>query len=384
MQHQRSNYFVVLLAISLAIRDAATLEVDDPCVHNRLNSPGICKSVGECPQALQELAQHIFPETCGFDGTVPIVCCPSEQKPDIQDRNPQAVGMKSYQKCKEYAKLVNVTFELPTLSFDTAVRTGTRNECGFKAVKLIVGGTRASDKEFPHMAAIGYDNGPNERVYVCGGSLISENFVLTAAHCLKTRDYGDPKYVRVGDTNLKDVNDADPQELNIAQIIRHPEYRTPSQYNDIGLLRLESNVRFTAYVRPICLHFEESIDAKEAIATGWGSVAFLGANSDYLLKVTLTMFGNQQCRNAFPPNERRLKNGIVENTQLCAGSKTERKDTCQGDSGGPLQIYHLDEYCMYSLIGVTSFGKACGIANNPGVYTRVSHYIDWIEKIVWP
>ncbi|XP_018562107.1 transmembrane protease serine 4-like [Anoplophora glabripennis] len=73
---------------------------------------------------------------------------------------------------------------------------------------------------------------------------------------------------------------------------------------------------------------------------------------------------------------------------ICAGSSIESRDTCKGDSGGPLQVYHDKSQgirCMYDIVGVTSFGKSCGLAKNlPGVYTRVSAYIKWIEDTVWP
>lgn len=71
---------------------------------------------------------------------------------------------------------------------------------------------------------------------------------------------------------------------------------------------------------------------------------------------------------------------------ICAGDSHGgwNKDTCQGDSGGPLQISHPKNMCLFQLLGITSFGQGCGVVNTPGVYTRVSHYLNWIEDIVWP
>lgn len=113
-------------------------------------------------------------------------------------------------------------------------------------------------------------------------------------------------------------------------------------------------------------------------------VEYSGDKSDPLLKVTLDLFTYAECNDTFQYDKnRRLRDGIVDATQFCAGSRTDNKDTCQGDSGGPLQVYHT-YHCMYSIIGVTSFGKACGLVNNPGVYTRVSAYLPWIESVVWP
>uniref|UniRef100_A0A1B0DLB7 Uncharacterized protein n=2 Tax=Phlebotomus papatasi TaxID=29031 RepID=A0A1B0DLB7_PHLPP len=100
---------------------------------------------------------------------------------------------------------------------------------------------------------------------------------------------------------------------------------------------------------------------------------------------TLELFTHQECNKSFEFNiNRKLSKGIVDESQLCAGSHSEEKDTCEGDSGGPLQIYNNNVYCMYNIIGVTSFGKGCGSVGQPGVYTRISNYLDWIEEVTWP
>lgn len=102
--------------------------------------------------------------------------------------------------------------------------------------------------------------------------------------------------------------------------------------------------------------------------------------SDNLLKVDLNIFENNECKNLFQA-DRRLSEGIVTE-QLCAGVPGQVKDTCLGDSGGPLQVILPENPCVQYIVGITSFGKYCG-GKAPGVYTRVSSYIDWIENIVW-
>lgn len=151
-------------------------------------------------------------------------------------------------------------------------------------------------------------------------------------------------------------------------------------YNDIGLIELEQSIHVTKYARPACLYVEQSVLATEPlIATGWGRTDFGGDSSDHLLEVTLQQFSNGDCSPSYEVS-RRLPGGLNEESQMCAGSRTERKDTCEGDSGGPLQIVHEESTCMFNVVGITSFGKGCGIVGVPGVYTRVSYYIDWIEK----
>ncbi|KAJ8978396.1 hypothetical protein NQ317_006303 [Molorchus minor] len=333
--------------------------------------------------------------------------------------------------CKEYAQYAYDRTASPVLSL--VPQYANTLECPFEKLPLIVGGTSATRQEFPHMALIGYQTG-EEIEWACGGTLISENFVLTAGHCLKDRKLGSAKFVRLGITNKTDHTHM--QELTVKDIISHPEY-TSAKYHDIGLLKLSKNAQLDPYVRPACLQTQRNIPYKNAIASGWGKIEFSGGTSDDLLKVVLEFFTTEQCNKTYrrdingPTTD--LRQGILDDYMLCAGSSKDFKDTCQGDSGGPLQVYHEetnDIKCMYDIVGVTSFGKSCGLAANvpgvytrgdsggplqvyhenteetpcmydivgvtsfgkscglakdvPGVYTRVSWYTKWIEDIVWP
>lgn len=255
--------------------------------------------------------------------------------------------------------------------------------CAIKSRKLIVGGKKAEPKEFPHMAAVGYNNG-DSIIFSCGGSLISEKFVLTAAHCFFSIEWGAASWVRVGDLNLDRTDDrAEPQQVRIIKRIRHPEYQRPPQYHDIGLLELESAVTFGAWVRPICLPYSSPDTGNERVATaaGWGKVDWDDeVGSSDMLKVTIQLVDNTRCNRSIR-DDRVAPRGIIDNWQICAGEPG--KDTCQGDSGGPLVILNQDYKCMYSIVGITSFGGHCG-SIIPGVYTRVSNYIPWIVKTIWP
>ncbi len=115
----------------------------------------------------------------------------------------------------------------------------------------------------------------------------------------------------------------------------HPDYRYPIQYNDIGLFKLERKIEFNGGIRPACLPEQSVVPTKSALATGWGSVAWRGDQSNVLLKVTLQMFSQSECNSTYKQDiNRKLNRGIVEETQVCAGSHTAEKDSCQGDSGG--------------------------------------------------
>lgn len=246
----------------------------------------------------------------------------------------------------------------------------------------VVGGHDAEEKEFPHMAALGFGERDDIK-WLCGGTLISEKHILTAAHCLSNSQYGEVKFVKLGDIYLKRPLLEGGKILGVKKVIRHPEYKPPSKYHDIGILELTEPLEFSLNIRPACLYPYNDFMKDYVKATGWGLTDFGGSSTNSLQEVTLNIFSDEECKRAYKNSARILGSGISNDNQLCAGSKTESKDTCQGDSGGPLVRARSVEGLHY-LVGVTSFGKSCGVANVPGVYTKVVYYIPWIEKIVWP
>ncbi|GJQ82099.1 putative trypsin-like serine protease [Trypoxylus dichotomus] len=171
-------------------------------------------------------------------------------------------------------------------------------------------------------------------------------------------------------------------ETVIKRFIKHPGYKKPSKYNDIALIELIMNVEFTPFVRPACVNTKSALEEHSAIATGFGKTDVDDEEgSQVLKKVTLDMISHDECSQFFPPRLV-MKKGLVS-SMLCAGVLKGGKDTCHGDSGGPIQIILEDPYCMYSIIGVVSFGTFCGYENSPAIYSNVSHFIPWIEEIVW-
>lgn len=286
-------------------------------------------------------------------------------------------------KCNEYAKLaVDQVSALPLVPAPDLIPIEIP-KCDFNSLELIVGGVETNLKEFPHMAALGYrDRGNIE--WRCGGSLISEYYVLTAAHC--TPNKNPPIIARLGDFNLKRNDDgAQPVNYVIVERIRHPDYKPPTKYNDIALLKLDRRVEFSDFIRPACLYTKDYFDVNKTVATGWGKIDFAEPLSDTLLKVAISIIDNKQCNDLYSLDSptRELSRGIAS-SMMCAGELRGGKDTCQGDSGGPIQITRPNNQCVYDIIGVTSFGKFCAAKNAPGVYTRVSAFVPWIESIVWP
>ncbi|XP_056629782.1 serine protease snake-like [Diorhabda sublineata] len=257
--------------------------------------------------------------------------------------------------------------------------TGRRATRTSKVQVFIINGEISKQKEFPHMAALGY-GAKNDNQWLCGGSLISENYVVTAAHCLSTKSLGPVQYVRLGTTTLQ-TETLQSEDYNVIQRIPYPSYVEGRQYDDIALLRLDRSVEFSDYIAPICLHSSTVPDGVKLTATGWGRTTPTGNTTEELRKVELDIISFYVCQKAYSvASKEELPYGIVENSQICAGSSDGSKDTCQGDSGGPLSL--VREGRLY-LVGITSFGIGCAKPGIPGVYTRVSHYVPWLEQTVW-
>lgn len=217
---------------------------------------------------------------------------------------------------------------------------------------------------------------------------------------------GRPDIVRLGETELTEIgNQHIPEDFKIADIIVHPAYRKRKYYNDIALLRLNGRITISVLVRPACLWQTEAINTTVATVTGYGLTEFGlkalyvnylycllikilcstnsgGKRSTGLQKADLTLIENSVCSTGYT-GQSNLADGILP-SQICAGDETGERDTCQGDSGGPLQLSTwLNSQRLYHVIGITSFGRGCA-TTHPGVYTRVSYYLDWIESVVWP
>ncbi|KAJ0058437.1 hypothetical protein NL108_014636, partial [Boleophthalmus pectinirostris] len=175
----------------------------------------------------------------------------------------------------------------------------------------------------------------------------------------------------------KSQENANPNEVSrsIVQVINHPDYNRDTNNNDMALLKMESSVTFTNYIRPVCLAAPESTlyAGTNVWVTGWGSVAF-GVplpSPQNLMEVKVPIVGNRKCFCAYG-------SGITDN-MLCAGLDEGGKDSCQGDSGGPLV---RKQSGIWIQAGVVSFGEGCAEAGKPGVYARVSRYQSWILSYI--
>lgn len=352
---------------------------------------GVCTSIYTCLTAVQDVKDKKYPPLCRYQGETPIICCTDCEL--VNDTRNMYIsqtsgrwyfrnGQKARDKCLDYMQELEPCGDHFTATIAKDLDPERNCYVPRPTAVGVVGGNDAERSEFPHMALLGYGFDEDSAQWICAGSLVSENFILTAGHCISSPSLGQVKYVALGILKRTDPSDLW-QKYHVKRIIAHPGYKPPSKYNDIALLETQTRVTFSEGVRPACLHFEEVANDNKAVATGWGALGRRRELADTLQSVYLEEFPEEECTKLYPQH-RLLRRGFDYSTQMCYGHHGEVRDTCEGDSGGPLQNrYHISS-CQYTVIGITSTGRQCGILGSTGLYTRVYTYLHWIESVVWP
>ncbi|XP_058152463.1 enteropeptidase [Dasypus novemcinctus] len=246
--------------------------------------------------------------------------------------------------------------------------------CGEKLVTQvspkIVGGSNAKEGSWPWLAALYY----NDHL-LCGASLISNSWLVTAAHCMYGRNLEPSKWKAILGLHMTS-NLTSPQIVArlIDQIVINPHYNKRSKNNDIAMLHLEFKVNYTDYIQPICLPEKNEVFSPGRFCSiaGWGNVANEGPTANILQEADVPLLSNEKCQQQMP------EYNITDN-MVCAGYEEGGIDSCQGDSGGPLTC---QENNRWFLAGVTSFGHQCARPNRPGVYVRVPRFTEWIQSFL--
>ncbi|GJQ76773.1 hypothetical protein Trydic_g15613 [Trypoxylus dichotomus] len=254
--------------------------------------------------------------------------------------------------------------------------------CGYSIAAYIILGNKTELFEFPWVVALQQEPGGR---WGCGGTLISDRYILTAAHCIKSKTK--VVKVRLGEHNFKTNPDCvelgsaktcanETQDFDVTEddVVIHPEFDSRTYTNDIALIRLKTRAHFSESVAPICLPItvpEKTIKFERYVVTGWGATES-NFYSSILLKVSVPKVDNTVCAPKYADR------ASITDKQLCAGGKG--KDSCPGDSGGPLTAeYTNDEGSRTLQYGIVSLGPTiCGLEGFPVLYTKVAKYVGWI------
>ncbi|XP_077990430.1 transmembrane protease serine 9-like isoform X2 [Glandiceps talaboti] len=253
-----------------------------------------------------------------------------------------------------------------------------QHECGTRpamdvASNRIVGGVQSHQGEWPWQVSLEVKG----TGHTCGASLLSKEWVVTAAHCfvnqlqelvldpwLYTMKFG-TIHLNGGQNTVK---------RRARQIFIHPDYNPTKDDYDIAMIKISEAVDFSDYIQPICLPENNTnfMDGTECFVSGWGATVEDGGPSNDLSHVMIPVVSNEECDSLLP-------NANITTRMLCAGHLAGGRDSCQGDSGGPFVCEKEPD--KWVLTGVVSFGNGCARPNSPGVYSRVTEYLDFIHYI---
>ncbi|KAI9932554.1 hypothetical protein ASPWEDRAFT_166206 [Aspergillus wentii DTO 134E9] len=230
------------------------------------------------------------------------------------------------------------------------------------AAEEIVGGSQARIEDYPYQVSL-----HNNDTFLCGGSIISTEHILTAAHCV-TPYLGRPLSVRVGSSEYESGGEL----IDVAKATPHLEFDTSTLQNDIAILRLAKNLEFGPKVLPVelpCSCDGDPATGTKCSVSGWGATTADGDVVPHLRAAFVPITDHKECAE----NLAASGHDHVTDLMICAGEVAGGRDSCSGDSGGPLV-----DVSSKKQVGVVSWGFGCGRPGFEGVYTSTAAYEAWI------
>ncbi|XP_066490065.1 transmembrane protease serine 6 [Tiliqua scincoides] len=353
----------------------------DPCPREFLCSVNglcvpACDGIKDCPNGLDE-RNCVCPAKfqCEEDST-----CIEYSK--VCDQHLDCVNGSDEKQCNEGVPCCPFTYRCadgscvkrPNPQCDTIPDCKDRSDemhcgCGSQApLDRIVGGAHSVEGEWPWQASLQVRGH-----HICGGTLIAERWVITAAHCFQEDRLASPTVwtVYLGKYFL---NGSSQNEVSfkVNRILQHPYYEEDSHDYDVALLQLDHPVIYSTVIQPICLPASSHLFEPGLLCwiTGWGAVKEGGPTTSVLQKAEVQLVQQDICNEAY--------HYLVTPRMLCAGYPDGRKDACQGDSGGPLACQEPSG--RWFLAGLVSWGMGCARPNYYGVYTRITSMMGWMKQ----
>ncbi|XP_068249183.1 clotting factor G beta subunit-like [Palaemon carinicauda] len=283
---------------------------------------------------------------------------------------------RRYVKSENFACRVSASVPQPSglsLTLSTTTPTPTSPEpckpCGtVNRVTRIVGGVQTEVNEYPWQVAL-VNAGTN--TVICGGSLLNNVLILTAASCIQMMATAADKEILVGAHDINNPTEVH-QRIGLAKAGYFQTFNAATKDNDIGLIWLATPAILSDRVKPICFPDPaKDYSGFLAVTSGWGNLAEGGSPSSILNEVELPVITNEACNASYPFR--------VTPNMICAGYQEGNKGACEGDTGGPLMVA---DNGTWVLAGIRSWGDGCARVNAPGVFVRVSQYIDVLASLL--
>ncbi|XP_069872030.1 serine protease 52-like [Dipodomys merriami] len=263
--------------------------------------------------------------------------------------------------------LLPVALLLPWAHSSLALKCGEKRNAKSEEsiVNAIIGGKPAHIADFPWQVGI-----LTQGNHLCGGAILDEWWILTAAHCFQRTNISDLEIIH----GIDDLNTKDLKKEKVDKLIIHPFFNDWLMDNDIALVLLKAPLPLGVKRIPICLTEVTSPEKWSSCwVAGWGATGTDTTNfvSPKLRKVNLQLVEWSKCFHILP---------LITRNMVCAVSPEGGKDACQGDSGGPLVCHKKKNKTRWYQMGIVSWGIDCGKKKVPGVYTKVSNYLLWINQ----